>query len=48
MSERTEWADVVPLPPPATAQPVVEIARDEMVGDMMDYFWAVVGQQELR
>lgn len=47
MSERTEWADVVPLPPPATAQPVVEIARDEMVGDMMDYFWAVVGQQEL-
>lgn len=45
ISERPEWAGVVPRPLPAQAVPVVEIARDQQFGDLMDYFWASVEAQ---
>jgi hypothetical protein len=48
VGERPEWADVVPLLPPATPQPVVQIGRDPLLGDLMDYFWAAVAVGELR
>jgi hypothetical protein len=48
ISERQEWADVRPLAPPATPQPVVAIGRDLLLGDLMDYFWAAVAAKECR
>ncbi|PRW32925.1 farnesyltransferase geranylgeranyltransferase type-1 subunit alpha [Chlorella sorokiniana] len=46
VSERPEWADVAPRPLPHQAQPVVAIERDELMGDLMDYFWAAVAANE--
>lgn len=48
VSERPEWADVAPRLLPPTAQPVVAIERDELMGDLMDYFWAAVAANECR
>lgn len=48
VGERPEWADVAPRPLPATPQPVASIARDGLLADLMDYFWAAVGAGELR
>lgn len=48
LPERPEWAGVRPLPPPPTPQPVVAIGRDELTGDLMDYFWAAVQAGEKR
>lgn len=48
VGERPEWADVAPRALPLTPQPVVSIARDELLADLMDYFWAAVEAGELR
>lgn len=48
VSERPEWADVAPRPPPVQEQPVVAIQRDELMGDLMDFFWAAVAAGECR
>ncbi|EFN51976.1 hypothetical protein CHLNCDRAFT_37079, partial [Chlorella variabilis] len=47
IGERREWADVQPRALPRTPQPVVEIGRDELLAELMDYFWAAVARQEL-
>jgi hypothetical protein len=48
VGERREWADVRPRPPPDATESVVEIARDPLLGDLMDYFWAAVAAGETR
>lgn len=49
IAERPEWASgVTPRPPPRTPQPVVAIERDELMGDLMDYFWGAVQAGERR
>lgn len=48
VSERPEWAGVAPRPLPPQVHPVVAIERDELMGDLMDYFWAAVAANECR
>lgn len=41
-ARRAEWADVEPRRLPPLPEPVVQIAPDEVYGDLMPYFWAAV------
>lgn len=45
IGERPEWADLQPRLPPILPHAVIDIARDQQFGDLMDYFWAVVDTQ---
>lgn len=47
IGERPEWADLQPRLPPILPHAVIDIARDQQFGDLMDYFWAAVDTQEL-
>lgn len=48
VGERPEWADVAPRALPPLPQPVACIARDPLLADLMDYFWAAVAAGEVR
>lgn len=47
VGERPEWADVAPRALPPLSQPVACIARDALLADLMDYFWAAVAAGEV-